>query len=100
MNFHIFVVISTIIFYILLRFYKYRIQKKQKGSNSKSNLVYVLFLPLILYLVQFMYINKFDIGSQVKESVINNNNNIGDYVSESLLSTPFPESSISVTKSQ
>lgn len=105
MNFHIFVVISTIVFYILLRFYKYTIQKKQRGSAPKSNLIYVLFVPAILYLAQFMYNfqnGKMTQSKDVLDIVPKNTlvgNNMEDFVSDSLLSTPFPESSISITKS-
>ena len=112
MNFHLFVVIVTIIFYIVLRFYKYNVQQEKRFDKSKSNFIYILFVPAILYLTQFMYINKqqisqngvtneFDItkGPVTMNPVTNGSvvmnpvTNIGDVSSESLLSAPFPESS-------
>jgi hypothetical protein len=110
MNFHLFVVIVTIIFYIVLRFYKYNVQQEKRFDKSKSNFIYILFVPAILYLTQFMYINKQQISQDgvtnefdVTKNVMNSNvmspvtkgpvTNIGDVSSESLLSAPFPESS-------
>lgn len=110
MNFHLFVVIVTIIFYIVLRFYKYNVQQEKRFDKSKSNFIYILFVPAILYLTQFMYINKQQISQNgvtnefdITKNVMNSNvmspvtkgpvTNIGDVSSESLLSAPFPESS-------
>lgn len=103
MNFHLFVVIVTIIFYIVLRFYKYNVQQENRFDKSKSNFIYVLFVPAILYLTQFMYINKQQISqNSITNDVINSPSpvinsiaNVGDISSDSLLSAPFPESSIS-----
>ena len=107
MNFHIFVLISTIIFYVVLRMYKRNVKEQNVG---KSNLLYVLFLPFIMYLYHFMY------GVPKSTTVlpemndlqkISNNintlqeNSIFDSIrsSEPLLTSPFPESTISISTS-
>ena len=91
MNFHWFVLISTIIFYIVLRLYKSQIQSESKKKIKTSNFIYVLFLPLTLYILNFMY--------KIKEYTpkVNNLDNImsiSDMSEQPLLSTPYPESSI------
>ena len=108
MNFHIFVIIATIIFYIILRFYKSSVLYQRRTKQS-SNFIYVLFLPAILYLANFMYkCTDAEVTENIKQiasgnpgNPINHINpgNVGmtDIVSESLLSAPFPESSISVS---
>jgi len=53
MNFHIFVLIATIIFYVIFRFYKYQVQNE--NNKKKSFLIYVLLIPGLLYLTKFMF---------------------------------------------
>jgi hypothetical protein len=112
MNFHTFVLISTIIFYIVLRMYKRNI--KQENLN-KSNLLYVLFLPFIMYLYHFMYgvpqsttvlsemNNLQKIPNNINTLNINtlHENSIFDSIrsSEPLLTSPFPESTIGISTS-
>lgn len=57
-NFHVFVLISTIVYYILLRFYKRSVLLQQKKNDTKdsSNLIYVLFVPVLLYLTRFIFL--------------------------------------------
>jgi hypothetical protein len=92
MNFHMFVLISTVVFYILLKIYKKSINKRNK---RKSNLVYVLIVPAIMYLYHFMYIQK-DVThtNNINISVASTSNT--PLPSESLLTSPFPESSVSI----
>jgi len=94
MNFHIFVAIITCVFYVFLRIYKYNLQegetKRQndKKRKSKSNLLYIFFIPIVLYITHFLYYKS-------------NENNITKLsskedslkISEDLLSIPYPESS-------
>ena len=112
MNFHVFVLIVTIVFYIILRFYKHTVENERRNGKPKSNFIYVLFVPVTLYLTRFMYIST--------NTNINTNTNtntggagvggaggaggagvgggtIAGIPSESLLSMPFPESSISIS---
>lgn len=105
MNFNIFVLICTVIFYIVLRMYKKNVNEKR---NGKSNLLYVLFLPLVMYLCHFMYSSPSTIEStnkiiptptQIPVGI--RENSIFDSIksSESLLTSPFPESSVSISTS-
>lgn len=59
MNFHFFVLLSTIAFYILLKLYKSSITYKNKNlphtPKKNSNLFYILFIPIILYLTRYIY---------------------------------------------
>jgi hypothetical protein len=43
LNFHVFVIILTIIIYIILK------KRTQSKKNSKFNIIYVLLVPIILY---------------------------------------------------
>ncbi len=52
-NFHSFVAISTVCFYIVLRMYKSDIEKQ-----NQNNFIYVLFVPSVLYLAYFLFLNK------------------------------------------
>ena len=87
-----FVLISTVIFYILLRIYKKSINK---GKKKQSNLIYVLIVPLMMYLYHFMYIEK---DVRQVDNVIDKLETVvqSTLPSESLLTSPFPESSVSI----
>lgn len=87
MNFHIFVLISTFVFYIILRLYKSDVQKR-KDVRKTSNFIYVLFVPLLLYLLNFMY--------KIKEHPLPNQSysELSDVSEQSLLSIPYPESTV------
>lgn len=110
MNFHIFVLCTTVVFYIVLRSYKSQISntntnkftftKKIENDKSKprqSNLIYVLFVPAILYLVKFVYgvNNTPQITTLGSRSSYGNSSNTS--VSERLLTMPYPDSSINVS---
>jgi hypothetical protein len=68
MNFHIFVLISSVLFYIFLRSYKYNIltsksslkksSNKRRRNKKNSNLIYALFLPIVLYTFYYIFIYK------------------------------------------
>ena len=86
MNFHLFVGISTLLFYIFLKFYKSNIEKNKK---SNSNLLYLSFLPIMLYITRYFYlpISKISSGGSV------NSSSTSISISEDLMSIPYPESS-------
>jgi membrane-anchored protein YejM (alkaline phosphatase superfamily) len=86
MDFNIFVLVATIIFYVVLRYYKYQIEKHRRTKKKQSNFIYVLFVPILLYLTKFMYILQ---GTASNTSVVD----FRDNVSEPLLTIPYPESS-------
>lgn len=111
-NFHVFVLISTIVYYILLRFYKRSVLLQQKSNDTKdsSNLIYVLFVPVLLYLTRFIFFRTqitnnyyggsggdFNGGSNVQT---HNNNNYTNYSNSNIkvdryLKSSYPESTIS-----
>jgi hypothetical protein len=86
MNFHVFVFISTIIFYIVMKMYKMSIIKNQRKKKNNSNLVYILFVPGLLYLTHFIFLN------------LNNTNNLLKVrtYSDELLTEPYPASNNSI----
>jgi hypothetical protein len=99
MNFHIFVLISTCVFYVILRFYKSEIaldnhqNAKRKTVGGKSNFIYVLFVPVMLYILNFMY--------KIKEHSYGTSQNLSDNIlmtsdmsEQPLLSIPYPESTV------
>jgi hypothetical protein len=50
MNYHVFVIASTVIFYI---FIKYFVTSKQSKNSHKKLLFYTLLVPVILYTYHF-----------------------------------------------
>jgi len=99
MNFHIFVAIITCVFYIFLRIYKSEIISKNTDNKNKksSNLLYVLFLPAILYLTNFMFYKQNNLIGEIKRDIdikVVEGGGMNDInISEDLLSIPYPESS-------
>jgi hypothetical protein len=66
MNIHLFVIVSTILFWLLLKNYKSHIQ----SSQNKSNFIYVLFVPILLYTLYMntnININECHISTQSSE---------------------------------
>lgn len=52
-NFHLFVFISTIIYYFVLKLYKNSIESSENSKNKR--LIFVLFIPIILYITFYIY---------------------------------------------
>jgi hypothetical protein len=84
-NFHAFVFIATIVFYIILRSYK----KKEPEDKKHSNLIYVLLVPIILYTGNYFY-------QKNKQNVLSIQEQ-PQSISEDLLTTPYPVSSDSLS---
>jgi hypothetical protein len=80
-NFHIFVIVATLAVYIILKSYK----TSDDNNSNKSNLIYVLLTPLILYSGNY-FLTK-------DTEVISNNQSTNSSMSEELLSIPYPVSS-------
>lgn len=85
--------------------YKRNVKEQNVG---KSNLLYVLFLPFIMYLYHFMYGNSSTNNESALKIQDNANtlgvvqeNSIFDSVksSDPLLTSPFPESTINTSTS-
>jgi hypothetical protein len=101
MNFHLFVFMATIIFYIIFKMHKTQVQNNK--SQNKSFLIYVLFIPALLYFTQYyifkpMNVNTMNINTMNPNNMdINNTNgdiNLENIDFDSLLTSPYPESSI------
>lgn len=78
---------STIVFYIVMKMYKESIIKSQrKKKKNNSNLIYILFIPALLYLTNFIFLNP------------NNNINLlkSKSFSDDLLTEPYPVSNNSI----
>ena len=113
MNFHIFVLIATIIFYIIFRFYKYQIQTQ--NNKKKSFLIYVLLIPCLLYLTKFIFNIQgitTDITTNIQRDIQRNikiggtlqlnttgiENNVDANIEfDPILTIPYPESSVYVS---
>lgn len=83
MNFHVFVFIATVIFYIIMKMYKKSIEKNRKRNKNSSNLIYILFVPFLLYLTHFM----FNFKNNTEQGMFRANS-----YSDELLTEPYPVS--------
>lgn len=91
-NFHVFVLISTILYYIILRSYKGSIisnERETKSTKTKSNFIYILFLPILLYIFYYFFIYK-------KESIVTSDTDNSTVISHNLMSAPYPDSISSI----
>lgn len=93
-NYHLFVLVSTLIYYIVLRFYKRNVllQAKRK-DNTSSNLIYITFVPILLYITRFLFLKS--------QTNINNYYNTMPQQSmqtqgvDKFIKTPYPDSTVS-----
>ena len=96
-NYHIFVIITTIIIYIFLT------SRKRDKNKDNSDFMYLFYVPIILYCgFYFFYSPKSKyIKSDIKSSDISGTNvshvlhisQPNNFYSEELLSDPYPTSS-------
>jgi len=96
-NFHLFVIITTIVYYILLRKYKRSLRNRTRGKRQ-SRLVYLIFLPIVLYITYYFFSSK-----NAKLEYLESQNLTGggggggfvesDNVSVSLMSSIYPTKS-------
>jgi hypothetical protein len=66
--FHIYVVICTLAFFIVLKIFKNKISKDRKTKVKSSNLIFLLFVPILLYITR--YINESNTSNISKDVVI------------------------------
>lgn len=85
-NFHIFVIVATLAVYIILKSYKSN--DESSDNSNKSNLIYVLLTPIILYSGNYFLTKNTELTST-------NNPSNNSSISEELLSIPYPVSSYS-----
>lgn len=92
-NFHILIGIATVIHYALLR---KLFKKNNKESISKKNyILYILILPILLYVLYYIFKEKQNGIDQNLNNVITNANLDN---TSSILTMPYPDSSnISLT---
>jgi hypothetical protein len=92
-EYHIFVIVSTFIYFIILKNFKSDIESNIKKRHLKSyyhkkkssNLIYVLFLPALLYAGGYILIYNYKNGITMKKG--------GDLTStEGILTAPYPDS--------
>lgn len=57
MNYHIFVIICTLIYYFVLQSFKRQNKEDNDNEKSNSNLIYLLFVPLVLYLSKWLFMD-------------------------------------------
>lgn len=84
-NFHAFVFIMTIGAYI---YFKNSKKDETTTKNKKSNLIYVLSVPIILYTGFYFY--KSRNSNTIQDNI--SNSSISNIENEELLSIPYPVS--------
>ncbi len=87
MNIHAFASIATVLFYILLKHFRQSTLESKKKAKQGSNLIYVLFVPIVIYAGSYLGI------------FYQNNNNLPLQVpvkSDSILSASYPASVSSI----
>lgn len=90
-NFHVFVTVSTIIYYIVLKSFRGSLNpNKSRRKQKESKLAYVLFLPLVLYACYYLFIIP-KTPTRSTPTVLGNPANGGNPGS-SIDSAPFPPS--------
>jgi len=52
-NFHIYTLINTVIFFLMLKSYKRNIT----NNSDNSRLIYLLYLPILLYTTRYLLYN-------------------------------------------
>jgi len=87
-NFHIFVLICTILFYFILYFFKKSTSDDKKKSGS--HLLYVLYVPFILYISNYLFSIEYIDSGDISSTVSNNKTEITE-----LLTSPYPVSTSS-----
>lgn len=86
-NIHIFVFVATIIFYFLL----YNLMSYEKNRQPKKlNIIYILFIPIILYFCYYYY-SENELFFSYLQAPINTTPNNTDYIN-----IPYPSSSNSL----
>lgn len=87
-NFNVFVLVCTILFYVMLRYYKHSISMPQ-NANRRSNLIYISFVPFVLYSSYYLFIYKKQVAPQPQSGIVSEN-----ISSSELLSSAYPNSSL------
>lgn len=86
MNFHVFVLLSTLLYYLLLRSYKNSVIADKSKIRKKSNLIYLLFLPILMYIFYYLFLKREQKSINITEQMS----------SEDLMSRPYPDTMSSI----
>lgn len=87
MQFHLFVVLATISFYLLLRQFKNDVEKHKRSSR----LIYILFVPALLYVSYYLC----NAGTEIKPTALPVSENVMKAVS--IIRAPSSSSSSSAS---
>ena len=85
-HFYWFVILTTIMLYMYLRWKR----NQQQSNNPKSNLVYLLLWPLSLYSIHHLFLSKKSTTTPPNQFLTPANNNTSS--STELMSSPYPNS--------
>lgn len=100
-NFHIFVLVSTFVYYIVLRFYKSSVINQAKKNGESSNLIYILFVPALLYLTRFLFFKSQIISNNYYNTIPQQSFSQQSYQPQSgsgldrYIKSPYPDSTVS-----
>lgn len=76
---------------MLLRSYKHTILITKEQTVKKSNFIYILYVPVLLYTFYYFFIRKNTISSYT-----NSIGNKTSVLSENLMSSPYPDTISSI----
>lgn len=93
MNYHLFVLICTVVFYAVFRIYKYNNTDVTQDSKQ-SNLIYVLIVPAMLYLAKYWYFDNVNDVPHVPHVPHVSHGSGTSSSSDTLMTKPYPDSSI------
>jgi hypothetical protein len=58
MDYLYFVVLSTVVFFIIFRLYKSRILADKKLKQKNSHLIFLASIPVLLYITKYLFIKE------------------------------------------
>jgi hypothetical protein len=88
---HIYVIVITLTFYALLKHFKQSCQSLHHKKKQKSNLVYLLFMPVVLYAGYYLRVFDSSYCTSFTHQIVQTPK------SDSILSASYPASVSSIT---
>ena len=109
MNYHLFVLIITLVVYFIMKRY-YNNKNGNGNGNKKSKLIYLLSVPFVMYLYKYFYLNPNDDNS-ITNSIMRRGVNKNEFLSikndtntvitsEALLTELYPETSVNISSTR
>ena len=88
---HIFVIVATLVYIFIMKQYKKSLlQSLQENKSEPNGFIYVLYIPIVLYIAFYLHKNRFfELISSFDNVVIKN-------MSEDLISSAYPDSLSSI----